>query len=145
MDFGLPVNEFEAYFGDTYEWMSEWINRLSVCVLFYRPKICNHPESRPCIISILNNIENLTSYGIWNRDFMLYNMTGLYNKWRYRRLKETVYVILEYGIIYLSRKIAFWSILLYIFLNFFLNVGYDFLKLMGAKHPGGRGWNHWWV
>ena len=32
-------------------------------------------------------------------------------------LKETVYGILEYGIIYFSWKMAFWSILLYIFLS----------------------------
>ena len=41
-----------------------------------------------------------------------------------------------YCIIYFSRKMAFWSIVLYIFSK--KKLGYDFLKLVGAKRPGGE-------
>ena len=45
-----------------------------------------------------------------------------------------------YYSIYFSRKMVFWSILLYIFSKKIekKNVGYDFLKLTGVKHPGGE-------
>ena len=139
MDFGLPVNEFEAYFGDTYEWMSEWINRLSVCVLFYRPKICNHPESRPCIISILNNIENLTSYGIWNPDFMLYNMTGLYNKWIQNAQRNSIWHFGVWYYIFFSKN----GILEYFIKYFFENKNWKkcrlrLFKIDGKNLPGGE-------